>query len=295
MIVVYGTRLYGTVERCGTSRVATRFFHIYGMPLVPLGSVLVTEEGEDNAYRGIPLGLNLRSLAAGYARLWLPLAAVVMLIVAWQGSYNYSMDEAGTSGTVTMAGLGLAALAGGIWAWVRFGKLSLEERAQRMVYADFTGIPADVALLGELKSSLREKLLQQLGQRAPEVAATGYRIGVDAAAGLGSGGARAVGARPQLRGLGPHAGSHRMVPGARHAPRHERRLARPALEQAARARSERDGAGRDGLTTAPELPPESLPLVPSPDPPLRFSRPRPMLVLAGDRSRAEEAFCFMAA
>jgi hypothetical protein len=183
MIIVYGTRLYGTVERCGASRVATRFFHIYGMPLVPLGSVLVTEEGEDNTYRGIQLGLNLRSLVAGYARLWLPLAAVVMLIVAWQGSDTYSMDEGAASGTVTRAGLGIAARAGAIWAWVRLGKLSLEERAQRMVYADFTGIPADVALLGELKSSLREKLLQQLEQRAPEVAATGYRIGVDAAAG----------------------------------------------------------------------------------------------------------------
>lgn len=182
MIIIYGTRLYGTVERCGTSRIATRFFHVYGMPLVPLGSVLVTEEGEDNTYRGIQLGLHLRSLAAGYARLWLPLAAVAMLIAAWQGSDSYATDE-GSSGTVTMAGLGIAALAGAIWAWVRLGKLSLEQRAQRMVYADFTGIPADVALLGDTKSSLREKLLQQLEQRAPEVAATGYRIGIDAAAG----------------------------------------------------------------------------------------------------------------
>jgi hypothetical protein len=183
MIVVYGTRFYGTVERCGTSRIATRFFHIYGMPLLPLGSVLVTEEGEDNSYRGIPLGLHLRSLAAGYARLWLPLAAVVMLIVAWQGSETYAVEEGGVSGPVTLAGLGLATLAGSIWAWVRLGKLSLEERAQRMVYADFTGIPADVALLGELRSSLRVRLLEQLEQRTLEVAATGYRIGIDASAG----------------------------------------------------------------------------------------------------------------
>ncbi|HEX2571365.1 MAG TPA: hypothetical protein VH877_17535 [Polyangia bacterium] len=184
MIIVYGNRLYGTVERCGTSRIATRFFHIYGMPLLPLGSVLVTEEGEDNSYRGIPLGLHLRSLLAGYARLWLPLVAVGMLIAALSGSETYAMDEEGISGkVVALAGLGIAGLVGSIWAWVRFGKLSLEERAQRMVYADFTGIPADVALLGESRSSLREKLLALLEQRAPEVAATGYRIGVDAAAG----------------------------------------------------------------------------------------------------------------
>ena len=183
MIIVYGTRLYGTVERCGTSRIATRFFHIYGMPLLPLGSTLVTEEGEDNNYRGISLGLHLRSLVAGYARPWLPLLAVVMLVCAWQDWKTPAIADGSVSDAVILELCGIATLASAIWAWVRFGKLSLEERAQRMIYADFTGIPADVALLAEKHSSLRDTLLEQLEKRTPEVAATGYRIGIDASAG----------------------------------------------------------------------------------------------------------------
>ncbi len=48
MFVVYGTRLYGRVDMIpGLCYVATRFFHIFWIPIIPLGSQIVVEEDHD--------------------------------------------------------------------------------------------------------------------------------------------------------------------------------------------------------------------------------------------------------
>ena len=40
-MLVFGMRLYGRTHRCGESYVATWFFHIWFIPRLPLGSVVV--------------------------------------------------------------------------------------------------------------------------------------------------------------------------------------------------------------------------------------------------------------
>jgi len=68
MIVVYGTGLYGRVDTVpGAFTVATKFFHIFWVPLLPLGSHIVVDETDDG-WQGVPIGLNGRSVLAAYLR-----------------------------------------------------------------------------------------------------------------------------------------------------------------------------------------------------------------------------------
>jgi len=68
MLVIYGSRLYGRVDDVpGLFYVATRFGHVFWVPLIPLGSHVVLQELEDG-WRGVPIGLSGRSVLAGYLR-----------------------------------------------------------------------------------------------------------------------------------------------------------------------------------------------------------------------------------
>jgi hypothetical protein len=78
MIVIYGTRFYGEVDRHGDQRQLTRFFHLYYVPLVPVGTLWVTRNIE-SGYGGHAVAMSGRSVVAGYARVWGPLAAVAAI------------------------------------------------------------------------------------------------------------------------------------------------------------------------------------------------------------------------
>jgi hypothetical protein len=109
MIVIYGTRFYGEVDSHGGQRQLTKFFHIYYVPLVPVGTLWVTRD-VDNGYNGHPVRMSGRSVLAGYARVWGPLAAIGAFI-------------AGSAGGV-VAAAALIALCAWTWTWrsVRGGR-----------------------------------------------------------------------------------------------------------------------------------------------------------------------------
>ena len=69
MIVIHGSRLYGKVDRVpGLFHVATRFFHIYYIPLIPLGSTVVVAETKEG-WKGIKVGLSLKSILITWGRI----------------------------------------------------------------------------------------------------------------------------------------------------------------------------------------------------------------------------------
>ena len=73
-MIVYGTRHYGKVDRLGLDakggpHVATRFAHIYFLPLIPLGSTLVVAES-GNGVEGLKLSLSGKSVLFAYLRNW---------------------------------------------------------------------------------------------------------------------------------------------------------------------------------------------------------------------------------
>jgi hypothetical protein len=70
MIIYYGTRLFGKVDQIdGTDiHVATKFFHIWFIPLIPLGSTLVLSKTDDG-WRGLPHPFSFKSLLVTWGRL----------------------------------------------------------------------------------------------------------------------------------------------------------------------------------------------------------------------------------
>lgn len=102
MIVIYGTRFYGQVDSHAGQRQLTKFFHIYYVPLVPVGTLWVTRD-LDRGYNGHAVQMSGRSVLAGYARVWGPIAVIGAIAT-------------GSVGGILAAG-GLAALSAWTWTW----------------------------------------------------------------------------------------------------------------------------------------------------------------------------------
>jgi hypothetical protein len=102
MIVIYGTAFYGRVDGHGGQHQLTKFFHIYYVPIVPVGTLWATEQLDD-AYQGHEVKLSGRSVLAGYARVWGPLGALAALASGGVGG--------------ALAAVGLAAATAWSWTW----------------------------------------------------------------------------------------------------------------------------------------------------------------------------------
>lgn len=81
-MIVFGTRMYGQVDRMPEGYVATQFFHIWFIPLFPIKSMLVTEDTGGDGVRGISLGWSGKSILAAYFRTAGVLATIVSIGVA---------------------------------------------------------------------------------------------------------------------------------------------------------------------------------------------------------------------
>jgi hypothetical protein len=173
-MIVFGHRLYGTIDRCRATYVATRFVHIWFVPIIPIGSHLVVAN-VGSRIQSLPLGMHGRSVLAGYGRAW---GLVVGALCAFAAVGNLG------SGNVA-AGLGLlvlalAAGAVGLTSLLVLGKLSPAEQAQRLAYAQHAGYPLDVALLPfDARASMRNRLFAAVVDLAPRMVSTGYRGGFD--------------------------------------------------------------------------------------------------------------------
>jgi hypothetical protein len=96
MIVIYGTRFYGEVDSYGGQRQLTKFFHIYYVPLVPVDTLWVTRE-LDRGYSGHTVKMSGRSVLAGYARVWGPVAAVGAFLAGSLGGFAAAAALVGLS------------------------------------------------------------------------------------------------------------------------------------------------------------------------------------------------------
>jgi len=175
MIIFYGIRPYGKTRACGSSYVVTRFFHIWFVPLFPVGSQLVLEPLPDGNYRGMDIGLDIKSTFAGYARVWGPIA-VIAAIATGIGI----LDDVDDAASMLVAGgftafVVLALLALTILSFAVVGTLSNEEKQKRNVYALHTGYHVDPADMGQARMSVRERLMATIHERARGLASMGYR------------------------------------------------------------------------------------------------------------------------
>ena len=82
MVVIWGSRLYGKVDVVpGFFHVATRFGHIYYLPLIPMKSFVVLGQAGDE-FTGVPIPLSFKSILLAWLRAALLLAAIVMTFAA---------------------------------------------------------------------------------------------------------------------------------------------------------------------------------------------------------------------
>jgi hypothetical protein len=83
--IILGTGLYGRVDKVPSGEhVATNFFHIFFLPIVPLGSVVVVPS-RSRRHPGVNIHTSAKSVLAGYLRTWAlvcgPLSGMGMMTV----------------------------------------------------------------------------------------------------------------------------------------------------------------------------------------------------------------------
>ncbi len=128
MILIWGQKLYGKCERVpGEFYVATKFFHLWYIPLIPLGSWVVLEGSEvDDGWSGTSTPLSWRSVLMGYARA----AFVLMAIGGVIGTFlSWSHGPAAFAPPLGAGVVGLA-LFGATKIFDKAGRESTLERAR---------------------------------------------------------------------------------------------------------------------------------------------------------------------
>jgi len=84
MFIYFGERMCGKVDRVpGVCHVATRFIHIYFLPVAPVRSYLVIEgsEQKDGRFNGLKLPYRWKSVLVGYARAWVGMLVLLFGIL----------------------------------------------------------------------------------------------------------------------------------------------------------------------------------------------------------------------
>jgi hypothetical protein len=77
MYIVWGSRLMGKCDVVpGLFHVATKFGHIYYIPLIPTASFVVLSKDGDS-FRGVPIGLSFKSILIAWLRAGLFVAAMI--------------------------------------------------------------------------------------------------------------------------------------------------------------------------------------------------------------------------
>lgn len=169
-MLVFGRRLYGRILKCDESCVATWFLHVWFVPIIPAGSVLVLAPLPGDQLRVVKTDLNLRSIGVAYLRGW----SVFLLL---HGLFN--IVEADPDGSA-LYGPAVAAVAvlGIILGFFVLGRTSDETRARHEVYRSVFGYPVDLALLGPSGDAFAAALRERIAVLGRNTAAS-YRAMLD--------------------------------------------------------------------------------------------------------------------
>ncbi|MEZ4400696.1 MAG: hypothetical protein R3B06_11790 [Kofleriaceae bacterium] len=133
MLVIYGRRSYGEIDRLGDQYAQTGFAHVYFLPIIPLGTTWVLRDLGDSA-QVLPMRVSGRSIAAAYGRTWGTLVGVVGSVATVAGGVSLA--------TLVYGGVTVASLATWRWRTSRGDRRRAAELAQ-----DAIGLGCDPAAL----------------------------------------------------------------------------------------------------------------------------------------------------
>jgi len=92
MIVVWGSKLYGkTDEVPGIFHVATKFWHLWYLPLIPMGTCLVLDETSDES-RGVRIPFSYKSVLLAWGRAAAIVLAVFLGFLACRSAFRGHFD-----------------------------------------------------------------------------------------------------------------------------------------------------------------------------------------------------------
>lgn len=173
VIIVGGRRIYGKVEQVGSTFIATTFAYLQFLPLFPTQSHIVVGEGSPGSWEVVNIPMHWKSVLAGYLRAWgifFSMCAVFGGLIA-MGSY----EDLPHSWTGAAVAFGAAALATA--SFQLLGRLSLTEKAMRLIYGRFVGHPVDVEVFHEDTRGRMAKRIRELldGKSSLVWTASGYR------------------------------------------------------------------------------------------------------------------------
>jgi hypothetical protein len=113
MIIIWGSRLFGKVDDVpGMFHVATKFGHLWYIPLIPMGSHLVFAK-TDQGWRGAPIPFSSKSMVVAWLRAALVLASVIACLLFLPGINDARLNVFAKSVCVAIPALviGLTVLA----------------------------------------------------------------------------------------------------------------------------------------------------------------------------------------
>jgi hypothetical protein len=146
MIIIWGSRLYGKVDEVpGMFHVATKFGHLWYIPLIPMGSHLIIEQ-TGRGWRGVPLGLSGKSVLAA----WLRGAGIAGMVVSLIALAVTASDRHGKQGMIEAACVFAVSLAVTVFA---FGSKALRRASYERASAlgEKLGLSDEGRILLELK------------------------------------------------------------------------------------------------------------------------------------------------
>ena len=144
MVIIWGVRFAGKVDAVPqVGHVATRFFHLYYVPLVPVGTFLVTDE-RDDAFSGLPLPWSFKSIAVGWLRTagFVAFAPAVYLLIT--GSHRNDLARVAAGVLIIL----LAAVV--LWFCYRLKSITTASYERAMDLASRLGLSAEQRLLLEV-------------------------------------------------------------------------------------------------------------------------------------------------
>ncbi|MGZ3419561.1 MAG: hypothetical protein ACXVEE_16925 [Polyangiales bacterium] len=151
MVVFFGVRPYGTIDRCDRVATVTYFLHAFFVPLLPLRSAIVVHDELGEIAKIHPIGLSFRSIVAAYLRIGAPVAAI-LLAASWWPAFWIILRWNGPTPVIVVL-LALSA-----FAWTAVGRPSARTLARRRIYARVLGESIDPAELGEERETVRAEL-----------------------------------------------------------------------------------------------------------------------------------------
>jgi hypothetical protein len=168
MVVIWGSNWYGKCDEVPRlCHVETHFFHLYYVPLIPLGSFAVFGRTPDGNVQGVPVGLSIKSVLLAWLR--------TILIVGGIGAAVACIINFATKHPLEGVGLGfVAACAFALFALTKKFRIFTHAGYERAIdLARRSGVTPEGMLMieiayGRLTAEQADMELQKLERLAEE-------------------------------------------------------------------------------------------------------------------------------